>query len=117
MVVPDNHWTGHKCIHPKPLDLIPQFGSIEGSSHIRPIRLADQPFVTVDQLLASNLGNQGKELWISDLNKSLVQIYRIQIGIRIWFIPIASAVPALRIEIQPGRRLVPDMNKGTQEHE
>src|SRR5439155_25171846 len=103
MVVPDNHGMRNKCIDPQALDLVPQFGCIKGSSDIRPVRYADQPFVTVTQLLPSDLGDKGKDFLISDLNKDLVQIRRVQVGIRIWLMPKTTTVPAFCIEIQPGR--------------
>src|SRR5438552_5068358 len=101
MVIPDDDGMRNKCVNPEALDLVTQFGCIKGSSDIRPIRHTDQPFVTVTQLLPSDLGDKRKELWVSDLSKGLVQIHRVQVGIRIWLVPIATTVPAFCIEIQP----------------
>src|SRR5207237_6053155 len=90
-----------ECIDPEAIDLVTQFSCIKGSSHIRPIRHADEPLVTVGQLLTSDLGDEGKALSISDSNKGLVQGSCILIGIWIRLILIATTVPAFRIEIKP----------------
>ena len=116
IVVISQHDAAHEAVDPKVLRFEPYFGGVEHPAEVVPVERADEPFVTIGELLPAHLGREWKCFGIAQPDVSLVQIKgAVRLSVRIPVIAGGRAALSFDKHGEPGAWLVTQMHPFAQQ--